>query len=725
MPHQSALHSQLTKDTIEKSTSLNYSSDEFHPSRWADPKQRRQNRKRYQKNASQHTHQNTSESHRNNPKGFHNKQPSRNNQKSFIRKDHQPSKESAEQKQWLKRNSDAMLLTSPGSLQKGKWHELVSLLKAWSKRSKFDEDAPLYVEQLLQRLAQERVSGNPEAIADTELYNILLDTWACAALFLMPESSETASQRARDILRHFQDNSANNHEDDATIFRPNEQSFSMVFDVVNRIEGPTVTRRLLGWMENLYSTGKNPHAKPSEKYYRILLDSYANSRDDNAGLLAEGLVRHMKATGIVEPDTICYNLAIKAWLRARKGRQSAAHAQQILEEMEVPRDIVTYSSVIAAWGASGMRSHAVDSAEKILKKLMDSDDTSLQPNTVVLNTVMSTWVKSKNSMAPKRTQELLTLMEAPNSPYPPDLITYNTHIHALSQHGNHPGYAQQANDVLDRMEEAYEQGQVSFRPNLFSYNLVIDAWSRCDDEEAAWNAVRVLRRLITSDEKPDPDTYSFNQAFAALAKSQKEGAPTMAVQLLQYMENAHRLKMHKSVRPDVLVYTSVILTLTRSRASDSAERAEAILKRMKERYQQGESHMKPNRACFNAVIDCWSKSDKGTLAARKAEALLQEMEELCANGNPKVAPNTYTYNAVLKSWEKSGTRCCGNQAQKHLERMWKLHQDGDSTIAPDGLSFKIVSSIFSVRFSDALDASSLTFVLLSSPISGHQCHFQE
>jgi hypothetical protein len=281
-----------------------------------------------------------------------------------------------------------------------------------------------------------------------------------------------------------------------------------------------------------------------------------------------------------------------------------------------------------------------------------------------------------------------------------------------------PGNAQQANDILDQMEEAHEQGTVSFRPNLFTYNLVIDAWSRAAEKyepEAAWNAVRVLRRLITSKDTPDPDTYSFNQAFAALAKSQKEGAATMAVQLLQYMENAHRLKMHKSVRPDVIGYTSVILALTRSKEADSAERAEAILRRMKERHYQGEPHMKPNRACFHAVIDCWAKSDKGTLAARKAEALLQEMEELCANGLPKVAPNTYTYNAVLKSWEKSGTRCCGNQAQKHLERMWQLHQDGDNTIAPDDLSFKIVSIIMECWQNCFVDQPSLTRVTLLYP----------
>ena len=84
-------------------------------------------------------------------------------------------------------------------------------------------------------------------------------------------------------------------------------------------------------------------------------------------------------------------------------------------------------------------------------------------------------------------EEFLKTMEVE-----PDVISYNTHIHALAQHGGIPGYAKQANDVLDQMEDAYRSGkQVSVRPNLFSYNLVIDGWSRLEEPEAAWNAVRV------------------------------------------------------------------------------------------------------------------------------------------------------------------------------------------------------------------------------------------
>lgn len=600
---------------------------------------------------------------------------------------------------WLEQTTNAILRQPAGSLAKGKWHELVSMIKAWSKYSKSYSETPVIIEKLIKRIIDERQAGTSEVDVDIELYNILLDAWACKALF-PPNRPKTesdhpamASQRAREILVLLQENFEKTNS-----AKPNAESFGVVFHVVNKVEGPTIARRVLAWMEHLHFKDKNNHAQPLKKHYIMLLNSYANSRDGNAGLLAQGFIRHMKARN-VQPDTLCYNIAIKAWMKARKGRESAEHAQTIFEEMDAPKDIVTYSSVIAAWAASGMRSHAVDRAEALLKEIYESPQ--VHPNTVVLNTVMSTWVKSRNPKAVQRTQELLQTMEActhTNSrplSSAPDLISYNTHLHALSMHAKKQGhdYAKQANDLLDTLERRYLNGDNDFGPNLFSYNLVIDAWSKSTDYDAAWNAVRVLRRLISATEDtPQPDAFSFNQVFSALSKSPRPGAAALAEKLLGYMEDAYNMKL-SSARPDVVGYTSVITALARSGESNAGERAEMLFHKMRESSKVGKAYMKPNRATFNALIDCWAKSGRGTFAARKAEALLREMEERCENGDTTVSPNIVTYNTVLNCWAQSGTRCCGNQAEKYLDLMWKLYHEGDETIAPNELSFNTVSSI--------------------------------
>ena len=219
-----------------------------------------------------------------------------------------------ERRAWLRRATTEIIENEPGTLVKGKCHELISMIKAWSKYSKIDPEAPLVIEQLIKRLHDERIAGNEEAVADIEMYNLLLDAWCCIALFSSnyknkhPAHPVTASQRARDILMQMEQN----YEITGTTVQPNEASFSLVFDVVLKVEGVSAARDLLGWMEDVSKA--NDLATPGPKYYIRLLNKIADSRAENAGELAEGVLRHMENIGMT-PETVCYNIVMKAWTK--------------------------------------------------------------------------------------------------------------------------------------------------------------------------------------------------------------------------------------------------------------------------------------------------------------------------------------------------------------------------------------------------------------------------
>lgn len=333
-----------------------------------------------------------------------------------------------------------------------------------------------------------------------------------------------------------------------------------------------------------------------------------------------------------------------------------------------------------------MRSHAVVRAEELLRELEETPE--VEPNTVMLNSIMSAWVKSKNPAAVKRTTELLEYMEYSRRA-PADLVSYNTHLHALSIHSHRfPEYAQRSNDVLDSLEAQYRRGEIRFRPNLFSYNVAIDAWCRSQAPGAAWTAVKLLRDFISQDSQYEPDTLSFNQVFSALSLSTKPGTTLIAEHLLDYMEIAYKNGILRNTKADIVSYTCVIVTLARSGEADAAERGEKLLERMKEQYESGKTYMKPTRVVYNALIGAWAKSGRGVLASRKAEALLKEMEEM---GDTSVAPNVITYNNVMSSWARSGTRCAGNMATKYLDRMTMLSgTKGKIEIRPNDRTFHTV-----------------------------------
>ena len=510
-----------------------------------------------------------------------------------------------QRRQWLIRTTDSLLKAEAGTLTKGKWHQLSSMLYAWFSFAKSDAEAPLQMEAILKRLHDERRAGNEEARADIDMYNKLLDAWACAGHFRTTQPV-VASQRAREILVLLQETYESQGD---KLLMPNEESFNLVLHVCQKAEGPTIARRLLALMEYLHRSGKNPLAKPSKSDYTSVLNAYSYERDpkqkENAGALAEGFLRHMNITAGITPDTFSYNLALRAWSRSRRGREAAEHADRIFEEMQAPKDIVTYSTVISTWAASGMKAHAVQRAEELLRQL--EEEPNLEPNTVVLNSVMSTWVKSRSPGASKRTGEILHQMEQSSDPsIKPDLISYNTHLHALSLQSKKPGVAQTADALLQKMEDMHARGEAYFAPNLFSYNLVIEAWSKSPDQDAAMKAAQVLRKLtkVKSSKRAavEPDTFSFNQVLAALSRSSIDGSTKIAEELLGYMENAYRTGVHPKAKPDARGYGSVIQAYARGADLGAAIKAEQLLRQMKKRYlDYNMPSLKPNRHVYNAV----------------------------------------------------------------------------------------------------------------------------
>jgi hypothetical protein len=335
-----------------------------------------------------------------------------------------------------------------------------------------------------------------------------------------------------------------------------------------------------------------------------------------------------------------------------------------------------------------MKSHAVRRVEELLREVEDSD--ALETNTVILNAVMSAWVKSKNPAAVGRTEEILRQMEA-STHAKPDLISYNTHLHALAMHASaaRPGLAARAEELLQNLERGYENGEVPFRPNLFTYNLAIEAVCRIQDATSEVRSACLLKQLIKR-EDIEPDTFSFNQILNVLSKSSREGSAAQAESLLRYMDGACDAGVHENARPNAASYASVIAAYALQGTREAAERCDFLLTEMKRRAAGGETSLKPAAAAYNSAIDCWARSGEGTFGARKAEALLQEMLEMFDAGNVDVSPNIMTFNAVLNAWARSGTRCCGYQAEKHLQHMWELYNAGNNRVKPNDFSYNTV-----------------------------------
>jgi hypothetical protein len=202
---------------------------------------------------------------------------------------------------------------------------------------------------------EERRAGNTKVEITIDLYNKLLDAWACAAHFRTIPDPTQASQRAREILVTLQENyeqqrlTTSASSSTVLLLKPDAESFRIVLRLVSRTEGAWTARRCLAWMEYLAKSGKNLDAAPGRSQYIQVLDAYARLQTPQAGILAEAFLRHLQF--VQQPvDTLCYNIAIKAWTKGITGgnrREAAEHADRILEEMKASeyglQDVVTYA----------------------------------------------------------------------------------------------------------------------------------------------------------------------------------------------------------------------------------------------------------------------------------------------------------------------------------------------------------------------------------------------
>ena len=183
------------------------------------------------------------------------------------------------------------------------------------------------------------------------------------------------------------------------------------------------------------------------------------------------------------------------------------------------------------------------------------------------------------------------------------------------------------------------------------------------------------------------ETYGANLEIAKLASL----APKNATAALA----AHRL-LQELPHPDTVTYNGVLKAHAKSPSLDGAQRAQDLLEEMEETHrlqsranqewylemhnmtefqlQQGAPRItvKPNVRSYSTVMDAWSRrSGKVPQGAAQAQAVLERLEQLYATTDDKAfQPNTIAYNTVIAAWAKDGGQA--DKAQLLLERMGHL-----------------------------------------------------
>jgi len=361
-----------------------------------------------------------------------------------------------------------------------------------------------------------------------------------------------------------------------------------------------------------------------------------------------------------------------------------------------------YTIAIDAWGKAG-HDDAPRKAEIVMERFrkLSESNPELEPTRVTYNALMNAHAKLDDH---ERISTLLDEMESMKEIYP-TAFDYNVLLAVYARLGR----PREAEQIVQRMIDRSQHLSVEHQcyPDLYSYNMLLDAWSRsnesnrgkraedilnylCDHSECSFlpdrytymatvsavvrsgekNVIERVERLINKakSEDIDSDVFLESQMLGAYALSSSPGSADKA--------EKHLNKLQEKGIANAVSFNTVLKAWKTSHDTDCQERAESLLGRMKE---LGFA----NTISYSTLISIYAK--KGDLdSAERADAILSEMSAI------GLSPNVWTLNAVMSAWVRCGRI---RRAEDILDRMEQGDFDGRGedgrigTVAPNVVSY--------------------------------------
>eukprot|EP00934_Nitzschia_sp_Nitz4_P001906 Nitzschia sp. Nitz4//scaffold1_size375055//43163//45991//NITZ4_000218-RA/size375055-processed-gene-0.300-mRNA-1//1//CDS//3329540871//1906//frame0 len=301
----------------------------------------------------------------------------------------------------------------------------------------------------------------------------------------------------------------------------------------------------------------------------------------------------------------------------------------------------------------------------------------VRPNVYTYSSLMHAWVKSQRREAPERVEDLLDEMEALHEEYPdwnvsPNQITYTTAIDAWAKARR----VDRVEDLLQDMFEKAQEGTQELKPNLPAFNGYMVALARAGQFDKAEQLLAQMEHWYSTGElEEQPTVISYSTLLDAFAKSRASASAERAEAILRQMKD-------RGVEANAISWNTVIDAHVKNR---NIAKAEDLLREMNEEYlSQGKLELKPTMRTYSMVLAGWSKT-KSPQAGERGEKLLELMKKLAASGDLDEV-DVVAYNSVLDCWAKAQVKGSADKAKDFLLRMV------DDGVTPDGYSFNTVSA---------------------------------
>ena len=318
------------------------------------------------------------------------------------------------------------------------------------------------------------------------------------------EHRREGTGRAEDLMRRFQQQFTVDELKAKEAVAPFNATLSCLSNV-----GMTKAEKLFSWMKandlvNMVS-------------YRTMISSYSRNgqAEECERLLLEMSQLHkLHPERQIQPVQKDLILSVLAWSCSDQGgdcyERACALSDRIQNELGIERSTDTYNALLLVLKES-KRSFVAQEAQKLVDSMRQSGDSAIAPNEETYQVLISIFADyGLGDMA----ASCVKLMSEDSDKYPllkkPSLKTLNLVLSSFVKAKDHNA-GQAALNFLQEIEELSRAGSLDFKPDEYSYAIVISALvnSKGDPNEIARSAERVLRYMARS-RYLRPTTMTYN-----------------------------------------------------------------------------------------------------------------------------------------------------------------------------------------------------------------------
>lgn len=246
-------------------------------------------------------------------------------------------------------------------------------------------------------------------------------------------------------------------------------------------------------------------------------------------------------------------------------------------------NIATFTIILNGASHCPNPKERLEFTEMLLLRLIHESEKNPEvcPTTVTFSTVINAWARSATPTAATRAEKLLELAQKLHSDgwrdLEPNSIMYTSVINAWAKAGN----PHRAELLLKKMYEDFTlNGNSKVKPNLWTFNTVLAAWSKSSKSSAVESAEALLRQMIDLNKQgildSRPDTISYNCLLHTLARRRKTytEASQKAESLVQEMlDNSNASSKDDSILPNEITYTALFKIFAACDSIDKQEKA--------------------------------------------------------------------------------------------------------------------------------------------------------